>query len=139
MLTIKMVLFCISAFQKYCEYAIKKSISTYVSFGFIDVLSTVLTGRSVLTQVVEYTYLILQFNPGDYKFNDVKSEEFNFYCDKHFPKKAIIGTFSAAASSLAHFPTATTFDWPGYSQVGISFLYPLAIRHFVLLKMYQMK
>jgi len=47
-------------------------------------------------------------------------QEFNFYCDKHFPKKAVVGTYVAAAQSMASFPSATTNNWPGYTQVTYS-------------------
>jgi len=53
-------------------------------------------------------------------FGEVNSQEFNYYCDKHFPKKAIVGTNSASARTLAEFPSASTFDWPGYSQITFS-------------------
>jgi len=53
-------------------------------------------------------------------FDEVNSQEFNYYCDKHFPKKAIVGTYSASARTLAEFPSATTYDWPGYSQITFS-------------------
>jgi len=53
-------------------------------------------------------------------FGEINSQEFNYYCDKHFPKKAIVGTYSASARTLAEFPSATTFDWPGYSQITFS-------------------
>jgi len=55
-----------------------------------------------------------------FNFGEVNSQEFNYYCDKHFPKKAIVGTYSASARTLAEFPSATTFDWPGYSQITFS-------------------
>ena len=50
-------------------------------------------------------------------FAEVNAQEFNYHCDKHFPKKAIVGTYSASARTLAEFPSATTNNWPGYSQV----------------------
>lgn len=53
-------------------------------------------------------------------FAEVNSQEFNYYCDKHFPKKAIVGTYTASARTLAEFPSATTHDWPGYSQITFS-------------------
>jgi len=49
--------------------------------------------------------------------------EFNYYCDKHFPKKAVVGTYLAAASSMASFPSATTRTWPGYTQANDFFSY----------------
>lgn len=62
----------------------------------------------------------MEFNHNQYNFDEVNNrDEFNFYCDKHFPKKAIIGTYSASARSLAEFPSAATSNWPGYTQVKV--------------------
>lgn len=47
-------------------------------------------------------------------------QEFKFYCDKHFPKKAVVGTYTAAARTMASFPSAATNNWPGYTQVTYS-------------------
>jgi len=52
--------------------------------------------------------------------NDEPDPEFKFYCDKHFPKKAIVGTYTAAARTMASFPSAATNNWPGYTQVTYS-------------------
>ena len=68
-------------------------------------------------------YFSLQFDSVD--FAEVNSQEFNYYCDKHFPKKAIVGTYTASARTLAEFPSATTHDWPGYSQVFIIMIFLL--------------
>lgn len=54
----------------------------------------------------------------DEEMND--DQEFKFYCDKHFPKKAVVGTYTAAARTMASFPSAATNNWPGYTQVTYS-------------------
>lgn len=62
---------------------------------------------------------LIHENHQEYNF-DEDTEEFNFYCDRHFPKKAIVGTFNAAADRLAQFPSASLNDWPGYTQITYS-------------------
>ena len=61
----------------------------------------------------------LQFGGAENTYYDMdeSSPEYNSYCDSHFLKKAIVGTLQADSLSMGSFPSASTANWPGYSQV----------------------
>jgi len=64
--------------------------------------------------------LLTQFGGAENTYYDMEenSPEYNSYCDSHFLKKAIVGTLQADSLSMGSFPSASTANWPGYSQIA---------------------
>ena len=119
-----------------CEMASQAALSSTCAGSTHNIFAVAIVNSNFKKAESDYTQLddtllssgldiLNEMDFGSHLFDDESdnpflTEEFNFYCDKHFPKKAVIGTYSAAERDLAEFPSASTLNWPGYTQITYS-------------------